>query len=170
MPTPHPPAPGRRQPTGCGAAAGVNIRVGPSALAVPLLLLVLAFPQDAFAHGIVGRADLPIPAWLFSWAAAAVLVVSFAALAALWPAPRLQHERLLGALPIPKWVPALLSLLGLTLFGLVLYSGFAGAQVPAANFSVTFVYVAFWVGMPLLSVLAGDVFQVISPGGRWRAS
>ena len=31
-----------------------------------------------FAHGIVGRADLPIPATYFGVAAALVLVVSFA--------------------------------------------------------------------------------------------
>ena len=39
----------------------------------------LALPAAAFAHGLVGRADLPIPEWLFGWAAAVVLVVSFVA-------------------------------------------------------------------------------------------
>ena len=36
-----------------------------------------------FAHagGLLGRADLPIPDWLFGWAAAMVLFVSFVALA-----------------------------------------------------------------------------------------
>ena len=36
-----------------------------------------------FAHagGLLGRADLPIPEWLFGWAAAMVLFVSFVALA-----------------------------------------------------------------------------------------
>jgi hypothetical protein len=38
------------------------------------------------AHGLVLRSDLPIPEWLFAWAAAMVLVVSFVALAVLWPA------------------------------------------------------------------------------------
>ena len=46
-----------------------------------------------FAHGLVARSDLPIPAWLFGWAAAMVLVVSFVALAVLWPEPKLQRER-----------------------------------------------------------------------------
>ena len=36
-----------------------------------------------FAHGIVGRADLPIPVSMFAVAAAAVLVISFVALVAL---------------------------------------------------------------------------------------
>jgi hypothetical protein len=42
--------------------------------------VALALPATADAHGIVGRADLPIPVWLFSWAAAIALVVSFIAL------------------------------------------------------------------------------------------
>ncbi len=36
--------------------------------------------------------------------------------------------------------------LGVALFALVIYSGFDGAQVTQANFSVTFIYVIFWVG------------------------
>ena len=41
------------------------------------------------AHGLVQRATLPIPEELFAAAAALVLVVSFVALAVLWPSPRL---------------------------------------------------------------------------------
>ena len=51
----------------------------------------IAAPDLAAAHGLVGRADLPIPTWMFAWAAAIVLVVSFVALSALWPAPKLQN-------------------------------------------------------------------------------
>ena len=49
-----------------------------------------------FAHGLVQRSSLPIPEWLFGWAAAIVLCVSFVALAALWPRPRLED---------PSWRP-----------------------------------------------------------------
>ena len=55
--------------------------------------LALATPAPAFAHGLTGRADLPIPIWLFSWGAAVVMVVSFAALATLWTKPRLEDDR-----------------------------------------------------------------------------
>src|SRR5271167_878128 len=97
-----------------------------------LALAALALPASAQAHGIVGRADLPIPVWLFSWAAAIVLVVSFVALSTMWTRPRLQeqHPRRLFGLPAPlEW---LASLIGLGLFALVVYSGFAGAQVTQA--------------------------------------
>jgi len=61
----------------------------------------------------------------------------------------------------------LASLVGMALFALVIYAGFAGAQVPNANLTVTFIYVIFWVGIPVASVLFGDVFRAFSP---WRTS
>jgi hypothetical protein len=129
-------------------------------------LAALVFPATAQAHGIVGKADLPIPVWLFSWTAAVVLVVSFVALSTLWRSPRLQREHRARLFRMPDVLAWVASAMGLGLFGLVLYSGFAGAQVANANFSVTFVYVVFWVGMPVASVLFGDVFAVLNP---WRS-
>ncbi len=126
----------------------------------------LAFPAVAQAHGIVGRADLPIPVWLFSWAAAIVLVVSFVALSVLWTRPQLQDAPRKLLFRLPRLVAPAANLLGLGLFVLVVYSGLAGTQVWSGNFSVTFVYVIFWVGMPVASVLLGDVFAALSP---WRS-
>ena len=45
-----------------------------------------------FAHALVARQDLPIPAWLFAWAASIVLIVSFFALSAAWRKPRFEEE------------------------------------------------------------------------------
>ena len=123
-------------------------------------------PAPALAHGIVGRADLPIPRWLFAWAAVVVLLVSFAALATLWPRPRLQEPRLRRVGHVPVAVDVACGVIGVLLFGLVVYSGLAGVQTPAANLAPTFVYVVFWVGLPVASLLFGDVFRAFSP---WRA-
>jgi hypothetical protein len=128
-------------------------------------LVALALPASAEAHGIVGKADLPIPVWLFSWTAAIVLVVSFVALSTMWTRPQLQHPRLRRLFGLPRPAESLASLFGVFLFGVVVYSGFAGAQVTQANFSVTFIYVIFWVGIPVASVLFGDIFRALSP---WR--
>ena len=56
-------------------------------------------PPAAEAHGLVQRTNLPIPEWLFGWAAAIVLVVSFVGLAVLWPTPRLQRAGLARRCP-----------------------------------------------------------------------
>lgn len=129
-------------------------------------IAALSFPAAAQAHGIVGKADLPIPVWLFSWTAAVVLVVSFVALSTLWRRPQLQSERRRRLFRLPAQASVPVGLIGVGLFALVLYSGFAGAQVESANFAVTFIYVIFWVGMPVVSVLFGDLFSALSP---WRA-
>jgi hypothetical protein len=125
------------------------------------------FPAAASAHGIVARTDLPIPVWLFGWAAALVLIVSFAALAALWPNPRLQGEvpmrRLFRA---PVAVDALVGALGVAALAITVYAGIAGVQDALGNLEPTVIYVVFWVGMVVASVLFGDIWRVISP---WRA-
>jgi hypothetical protein len=135
-------------------------------LSVAAPLAVALTPAAAQAHGISGSADLPIPQWMFAWAAAIVLIASFAALGALWPRPRLQQPRLRRVATIPRGLRAFCSLAGVALYGVVVYAALAGTEVPTANLAPTAVYVAFWVGIPLLSVLAGDVFALFSP---WRA-
>jgi hypothetical protein len=127
---------------------------------------LLAAPPTAHAHGLAGTTDTPIPEWLFAWAAAIVLIASFVALGVLWPRPRLQRPRLRRVAAIPPGVRAACGAIGVALYGLVVYAALAGTSVPTANLAPTAIYVAFWVGIPVLSVLVGDVFALFSP---WRA-
>jgi hypothetical protein len=121
----------------------------------------------AQAHGLVGRTDLPVPSWLFGWAAAIVLVVSFAALALLWSQPQLQDARGRRVFALPKWIDVIAGAIGLALFAIVVYSGFAGIEQATANLAPTFIYVLFWVGMVVVSAVFGDLFRAFSP---WRAA
>ena len=128
----------------------------------------LVLPASALAHGIGGKTDLPVPRWLFAWAASVVLVVSFVALATLWPTPRLEGARRRVALRVPRLLDPVCGTIGIALFAIVLYAGFAGEQeLPTANLEPTFIYVPFWVGLPILSLLLGDVFRAFNP---WRAA
>ena len=127
----------------------------------------LGLPAAAHAHGLVGRQDLPIPRLLFVWAAAAVLVASFVALAVLWPNPRLESEsRDRRVLTVPRALVPVCGALGVAAFVLVVYAGLAGTQTPTANLAPTVVYVLFWVGLAFASLLVGDVFRAFNP---WRA-
>lgn len=119
------------------------------------------------AHGIGGVKDLPVPKWLFYYGGALVLVVSFVALGTLWREPLLERARLhpLGLRP-GHIARILVGAVGVGLFLLVTAAALFGKDVPGTNLAPTFVYVVFWVGMPLLSVLFGNVWRWLSP---WRA-
>jgi hypothetical protein len=124
-------------------------------------------PASALAHGLVGRQDLPIPKWLFGWAAAVVLVASFVGLAVLWPKPRLEQAPERRVAGLPRWLDPLLGAIGLAVFGLVVYAGFAGSQTTTNNIAPTAIFVIFWVAIPIASLLFGDVFKALNP---WRAA
>ncbi len=141
-------------------------------LILALLAVAAALPAPAAAHGLVQRANLPLPEWLFGYAAAVVLVVSFLALAVLWPRPRLEQDRWR---PLPAGIGRLLAsralevaagVLGVALLALVLVAGFAGTQNQLGNFAPTFVFITFWVGLAFASALFGDLFRALNP---WRA-
>jgi len=130
------------------------------------LLAGLLVPAIASAHGIQLVTDLPIPEWLFAWATAIVLVVSFVALATLWPVPRLDPPRERAWLRYPRWLDPVCGAIGIALFALIVYAGIAGAQLVTANITPTWIYVIFWVGLAVLSVFFGDAFRPFNP---WRA-
>jgi hypothetical protein len=124
------------------------------------------------AHALVARKDLPIPAWLFAWAASIVLIVSFFALSAAWREPRFEDERWrpsgAGISRALIGVPAqvLCGAIGVFLLGVSVYAGLKGTEAPDRNFAITFIFVTAWLGFPLFSVLIGNVFKMFNP---WRA-
>jgi hypothetical protein len=142
-------------------------------VAVLVAVSALAAPAAASAHsGLSQRQNLPLPDWLFAWAAAAVLVVSFGALAVLWPQPRLEKTswrplpwglgRVLGS----RAVDMLCGTIGVALLVLTIVAGYAGIDTGADNFAPAFILIIFWVGLVFASLLFGDVFRAFSP---WRA-
>jgi len=132
-----------------------------------LLATAAAWPPCALAHGLVGRAYLPVPTWLFAWAAGAVLVVSFVALPRLWRSPRLQRARARRLIGLPRWLDPLCGAIGIAVFALVVAAGVSGSQIPTSNLAPTAVFVLFWVAIPVLSALVGDLFRPFNP---WRAA
>jgi hypothetical protein len=130
--------------------------------------LIAALPEPALAHGIQVKRDLPVPTWLFVWGAALVLLISFVALAVLWPKPRLEDSpwkpagglgRTLASRPVRMACGAI----GAFLLGLVVYSGLAGEE--SDNLAPTWIYVVFWVALVPVSVVFGDVFRAFNPWG-----
>ncbi len=119
-------------------------------------------------HGVGGRSDLPIPEWQAAWGAGVALVLSFAALGLLWHRPRL--EGMSVGRPVQPVVHRVLDLLAaplravvLIVFLVVLAAGLMGAGDAASNIAPVSVYVVFWIGVPVASVLFGPVWRAVSP-------
>ena len=111
------------------------------------------------AHGIASVQDPPIPQWLAYYGAAAVLVLSFAALGALWRTPILEHERLRPLFRVPaRALRVLLGALGLGLFVVVFVAALVGERSVGTNLAPTFILVLFWVGLVPLTILFGNVW------------
>ena len=136
------------------------------------LLAEAVLPGAASAHGLVEKTDLPIPRWLFGWGAALVLLITFVALAVLWPKAKLEDYRWrplpggLGRALGSRPVEFACGLIGVLLLLLTLWAGIDGDQTPATNWTPTFVFVVFWVGLVVVSILFGNVFRAFNP---WRA-
>ena len=125
------------------------------------------------AHGVGGVRDLPLPESFFFTTAAVVLVVSFILLGALWRRPLLaahadgrELARALSALLLSRGLRVVLQAISVGLLVLTFATAFFGTTTELLNFAPTFIYVVFWLGVPLLSVLFGNVWSVLSP---WRA-
>jgi hypothetical protein len=125
------------------------------------------------AHGIGVVRDLPIPAIYFFVGATIVLAASFVLLLALWKRPLLEAHSGGRALPdalsrflLSRALRVVLGLFSVALLVLTLAAALFGTTTSLLNFAPTFVYVVFWLGIPLLSVLFGNVWSALSP---WRA-
>ena len=123
-------------------------------------------------HALIGRKDLPIPEWLFAWAATLVLLVSFAILSVAWHRTRFEETGWRPVRPglsralINPATEVLAGALSVLLLVVVVWSGLTGIEAPDRNFSVSFAFVTVWLGVVGASVLLGDVFRAFNP---WRA-
>ena len=125
------------------------------------------------AHGIGGVRDLPVPESFFFTAAAFVLVVSFILLGLLWKRPlleahadgrRLPHA--ISAFLLSTGLRVVVQAVSIGLLVLTLATALFGTTISLLNFAPVFVYVIFWLGVPLLSIVFGNVWRALSP---WRA-
>lgn len=132
-----------------------------------VVLMLLALPAGAFAHGIGGRSDLPLPLEYFLVAALVALLASFGLLAVAWTRPRLQGDprwRGAGWLP-PPWVTAVVRWAGVSGLVLVVAAGLLDGG-GSGNMGPVTVWVVFWLALPLAAVVGGNLWGVLNP---WRA-
>ncbi len=119
------------------------------------------------AHGIGGRADLPVPLSFFVVGAGVALILSFLAVSALWREPRLQTPRPSRQISV-SWLPGVrrgLAVLGVVAFALVIVNGLAAGDETTLDIGPPLVWVYFWLVIPFLAAAVGNMWPWISP---WR--
>ena len=129
------------------------------------------FAAPAYAHSFGKLYTLPVPFWLYGWASAAALLLSFFAVAALSSQPK--PDRSATSLDYPYRTFSsvasclLMMLRGLALGALLLaiISGFFGNQDAYRNINMTLFWIVFVLGLAYVTVLVGDIFSLINP---WR--
>ena len=97
---------------------------------VAVVGLGLLAPPYALGHGLVTRADLPVPQWLFIWGAGLVLLVSFLALGVLWRTPLLRERDGRALLRLPLGAEAATGAVGVLAFGGWWPAGWPAARAP----------------------------------------
>src|SRR5215212_7749935 len=137
-----------------------------------LALFVLAPPGQALAHGLGQSQNLPLPFWLYLFAAGAVVLISFVQITLLVTERHAlaRYARLnllqIGSLRAILTNKALLfglRLVSVTLFLGVILSGLLGKQAPGANFAPTFVWITWWVGFSFFTAFVGNIWPLVNP-------
>ncbi|MGH9365357.1 MAG: hypothetical protein ACRD1B_08865, partial [Thermoanaerobaculia bacterium] len=129
-------------------------------------------PDQALAHALAQRYELPVPLGLFLVAAGGAVALSFALLATSAPAPsgKLRYPTFeLSGTPLGRRgsmiLHRLLQGIGLAVFLLVLAAGFIGSRHGLKNIAPVLVWVIWWVGLTFVCSLLGNVWPALNP---WR--
>ena len=128
--------------------------------------------QDAGAHALAQRYDLPLPLGYYLLASGAAVAVSFLILALFVRRPSAAPVRDFTKRPLAGGtVPAAIVVTGRAFFVaalvLVVAAGLFGNQAPFKNIAPVTVWVIWWVGLSLFSAFVGNVWTIFNP---WAAA
>ena len=143
--------------------------MGGAARALAALIPLLSCGAAA-AHMTGVVYNLPIPFWMYGFAASAALALSFLIVGYFVTAQSVARNFRAIELVVPDNMILRTALAGLRILSvcallLTILAGIFGPANPFANFSVTFFWVVFALGFTYLTALIGDVYALISP---WR--
>src|SRR5258708_7085953 len=133
--------------------------------------LVLLLPGVVQAHSFVEPYTLPVPFWLYLYACAATLVLTFAAIGYFARAPVARrapralalHARGRTAALTTRWALGLLRVGAVGCLLLTVVAGLLGTPSPLANISMTVFWVGFLLAFAYLTALIGNVYELVNP-------
>ena len=126
----------------------------------------------AYAHGFGERYDLPMPLNFFLVGAAATVALSFMVIGLFlksgtghlrYPRYNLLAVKWLGTFLASRLVITAIKAISVALFGLILATSLFGSNKSPSNFSPTFVWIIWWVGMGYSAALLGNLWALVNP-------
>ena len=102
---------------------------------------------------------------MFLAGAAVVLILSFAALAVMWPRHRWQERTPLRPFNLPGFsaLLAVLRVFGVLVLAFMIATGVFGVNNASRNPAPVLLWVGFWLVIPFLSALLGDLYRFLNP-------
>lgn len=143
------------------------------------ILLALAVGMGitpAFAHAFGETYTLPIPLNFFLIGGAATVALSFVVIGLFvkkqsdefdYPRYDLLSIPILGAVISSPIFLTLVKLISVGFFVLTISTGLFGTGKPVENFSPTFIWIVWWVGMGYIAAIFGNLWMVINP---WKVT
>jgi hypothetical protein len=136
--------------------------------------LVLAAPSTVSAHVFFAPYTLPVPFWMYLYACAATLIVSFGIIGYLLGAPAANATYRTWDLLSPRavwqsawsWTTRVATAGAVGSLVLTIAAGLVGTGDPAVNINMTLFWVVFVIGLTYLTAVAGDFYGIVNP---WKA-
>ncbi len=130
------------------------------------MLAAACLPAPACAHAWNMPYYLPVPLWLYAYAATGTLIISFMVLAfasgrAHGAAPRPLASG--KGLRVPAWLLQAAQLAGTAFLTLLLVGGLVGTQNPFLNLSMPGFWIWFCLGSMYVSAIAGNMYAFTNP-------
>lgn len=132
-------------------------------LLIVALAAVAIFPSTASAHGIGQVYALPVPLQYYLLGAGLAVAFSFFILALFLNKKQDQKTDRLVAMPWLSKALIVLRVIGLSLLLLTVFTGILGRQNPTENFAPIFFWIYFLLGMGILSLVIGNIWDKINP-------
>ncbi|HVT34161.1 MAG TPA: hypothetical protein VHE37_01150 [Nevskiaceae bacterium] len=129
------------------------------------LALAACLPCAAWAHSFGQIYNLPVPLWLYTYGAAAALLLSFVVLG-WWMTAAPPEPQLRAAADPPRLLTGRVArATSVACLLLTIIAGFAGTSNPYANIGMTLFWIWFALGLAYASALLGNFYAAINP---WR--
>ena len=139
-----------------------HLRRGVCHLSIVVAALVEG-STGAFAHTLVTPYNLPIPFHDYVYACAATLLLTFGVLAFVTGDTTADGPQPRRGVMLGRILPAVGQAGAVVLLALTIAAGVWGTPSPVANIAPTLFWVGMMLGLTVVTVLVGDVFQIINP-------